>query len=126
VVERARAARVLGVDIDATPEQVRDAFRRRAREVHPDTGRGDTSAMIELNAAYEVLSARDGPDWQFATVSPADTFGDSEQPAFDDAFDRPVGRSAVGWFGIALLVAGVVMTTIVFVAAVGYDWSLSP
>ena len=134
-VERARAARVLGVDVTATPDQIRDAFRRRAREVHPDTVSGDAAAMIELNEAYDVLNARDGPGWQFggAPVSDPSTVDPSTvDPEFDDLqflqFDEDAdgrGDSGLRWFGIALLVAASVITTIVFLTAVGYDWSLS-
>ncbi|MAX82398.1 MAG: molecular chaperone DnaJ [Crocinitomicaceae bacterium] len=43
---------VLGVDPDATPDKVRDAFRRLAKKHHPDTG-GDPDIMAELNTAYQ-------------------------------------------------------------------------
>lgn len=132
ILERARAARVLGVDIMATPEQVRDAFRRRAREVHPDKVGGDSAGMAELNAEYEALSARAGDGWEFSGASTPSPQGPSRPTIDDDAtftdfIDRPVG----GWsllraFPMVLGVVGVVITTIVFVAAIGYDWSLSP
>ena len=45
---------VLGVPRDATQEEIRRAYRRRAHELHPDKG-GDAEKMKELNEAYEVL-----------------------------------------------------------------------
>jgi len=136
VVERARAARVLGVDITATPDQVRDAYRRRAREVHPDRFGGDTAAMIELNAAHEALSVRAGDGWEFAGSSTSDGSW-TPRPASDEPFDDGSADelldppSAGGWpllrvFPIVLGIVGAVTIVIVFVAAIGYDWSLSP
>jgi molecular chaperone DnaJ len=45
---------VLGVKKDASPDEVKKAFRRAAVEHHPDRG-GDEEKFKELNEAYEVL-----------------------------------------------------------------------
>ena len=45
---------VLGVDRQAGDEDIKKAYRRKARELHPDTG-GDEEAFKELTTAYEVL-----------------------------------------------------------------------
>jgi len=45
---------VLGVSQDATEDDIKKAYRRKARELHPDTG-GDPEEFKELTAAYEVL-----------------------------------------------------------------------
>lgn len=50
---------VLGVSRDATQEEVKRAFRRKARETHPDANPGDPAAeqrFREAALAYEVLS----------------------------------------------------------------------
>ncbi|MGB7859875.1 MAG: J domain-containing protein [Acidimicrobiia bacterium] len=50
---------ILGVDRDASSEQIKKAFRRIARETHPDTNPGDQSAEAkfrEAAEAYEILS----------------------------------------------------------------------
>jgi len=50
---------VLGVGRRSSLEEVRMAFRLKARQVHPDLNPGDPEALRrsqELNAAYEVLS----------------------------------------------------------------------
>lgn len=52
--------RVLGVEPAATDEQMQAAYRRLARELHPDTGSGDGARMAEVNAAWEAL--RHGAD----------------------------------------------------------------
>lgn len=47
---------VLGVSPEADRDEIRKAHRRLAREYHPDTGRGDTTAFRLMQQAYEVLS----------------------------------------------------------------------
>jgi curved DNA-binding protein CbpA len=44
----------LGVSPDASQEAVRDAYRDRVKEVHPDSG-GDEEAFKRVNRAYETL-----------------------------------------------------------------------
>lgn len=79
--------KVLGVERDADPAAIRDAYRKRARELHPDVNRADPQAeekFKDLNEANEVLSNADkrkmydrfGEDWrryQDAGISPDDT-----------------------------------------------------
>jgi molecular chaperone DnaJ len=45
---------ILGVARDASDDEIKRAYRRRARELHPDTG-GDEEEFKELTTAYEVL-----------------------------------------------------------------------
>lgn len=52
----------LGVGRDAAPEEIKKAFRRLARETHPDANPGDPKAEArfrEVAEAYEVLSDPD-------------------------------------------------------------------
>lgn len=65
---------VLGLDRDATEDEIKRAFRRKARETHPDVADHDgaEAAFKEINEAYEVLS---DPDKRrvydrFGTVNP--------------------------------------------------------
>jgi molecular chaperone DnaJ len=49
---------VLGVERGAPPEAIKGAYRKLAKEHHPDRNHGDTTAEIrfkELNEAYDVL-----------------------------------------------------------------------
>jgi DnaJ-class molecular chaperone len=51
--------KVLGVDRNATPQEIKEAFRRLAFQYHPDRNKGNPSAlekMKEINEAYAVLS----------------------------------------------------------------------
>jgi molecular chaperone DnaJ len=50
---------VLGVRRDASPEEIKSAFKKLAAQWHPDRNQGDPSAhdrFKELNLAYQVLS----------------------------------------------------------------------
>ncbi|MCD4549460.1 molecular chaperone DnaJ [Schaalia sp. lx-260] len=46
---------ILGVSRDATETEIKKAYRKKARELHPDYG-GDEEAFKELSVAYETLS----------------------------------------------------------------------
>jgi curved DNA-binding protein CbpA len=50
--------RVLGVEPDATPEQLHDAYRRLVKQHHPDRNRGSaesTRRFQDVQAAYEEI-----------------------------------------------------------------------
>jgi molecular chaperone DnaJ len=51
--------KVLGVDKKASPDEIKKAYRKLARQYHPDRNPGDTKAegrFKEISAAYDVLS----------------------------------------------------------------------
>jgi molecular chaperone DnaJ len=47
---------ILGVASDASDDDIKSAFRRRARELHPDTSGLESGPFLELQEAYGVLS----------------------------------------------------------------------
>lgn len=51
---------VLGVPADATPEQLRAAYRRRIRQTHPDMG-GDPADAARVNQAWALLNDPHSP-----------------------------------------------------------------
>lgn len=52
----AEAYRTLGVDSDASDDEVKRAYRSRVKEVHPDTESGDEESFKRVNRAYERLT----------------------------------------------------------------------
>ena len=92
---------VLGVGRDSSVEEVKKAYRRLAREEHPDANPGDPGAEArfkEATAAYEALSdperraryARFGHDGG-GVGGPADPFG-----GLGDLFETFFGGSGLG------------------------------
>ena len=63
---------ILGVDRNADQENIKRAYRRKARELHPDAG-GNEDGFKELTTAYEVLR---NPE----TRANYDRFGDPRGP----------------------------------------------
>ena len=48
---------ILGVEMDASPEEIKKNFRELAKKIHPDKTKEDSEEeMIKINKAYEVLS----------------------------------------------------------------------
>jgi len=89
---------VLGVDRNASQDQIKQAFRRLARENHPDVKKDDPQAddrFKEINEAYQVLgdSTRRAQYDRFGTVQPfgADMREGGFGP-FEDIFDMFFGR----------------------------------
>ena len=77
---------LLGVSRSATPDEIKRAFRRLARELHPDTGHNDPEAEARFKQvahAYEVLSDPDkrrrydayGPEGVAGSGPTVDPFG---------------------------------------------------
>lgn len=46
---------ILGVDEDASQKEIKEAYRKLAKEHHPDSKNGDTEKFQEINKAYKTL-----------------------------------------------------------------------
>lgn len=100
---------VLGVGRDATDEELKRAYRAKAREYHPDANQGDADdgdRFKEISLAYEVLKDperrarydRYGPEGVFAQGgggTPGDPFGGGLGDLFD-AFFNGMGGAGGG------------------------------
>jgi curved DNA-binding protein CbpA len=71
---------VLGVEPDADERDVIEAYRRRAKEAHPDHG-GTPEAFHRVKAAYEELMATDRPDGEASGDAPFDRRPTRSRPA---------------------------------------------
>jgi curved DNA-binding protein len=49
---------ILGIDRNATPDEIKSAYRKLAKQYHPDLG-GDSSKFKEINEANDILSNPD-------------------------------------------------------------------
>jgi len=77
---------ILGIDRDATPEQVKKAYRKLAHQYHPDKNQGNKEAeerFKEVSEAYETLSQPD------------------KRAAYDRFGHAGVGRAAEGFSDFA-------------------------
>lgn len=48
----------LGVSQDASPEEIKKAYRKRALETHPDRNDGNDEEFKEVQEAYEILTGK--------------------------------------------------------------------
>jgi molecular chaperone DnaJ len=46
---------ILGVTVDASPDDIRSAYRRLAKEYHPDHSKGDSGLFRQIQEAYHIL-----------------------------------------------------------------------
>ena len=93
---------VLGVARGASEDEIKRAYRQRAKELHPDRNKGGVvpaERFLELQAAYDMLTDPDGPPAGTATwgfdhgMSPEDyARGQSPHDLFGDIAGNRRGR----------------------------------
>jgi len=101
---------VLGINKDASPDEIKKAFRRAAIQYHPDKQGGDEEKFKEVNEAYEVLkdSAKRQRYDQFGHAgvggaagggNPFEGFGGGGQNVHFDFGDLGLGDIFESFFG---------------------------
>jgi DnaJ-class molecular chaperone len=68
--------KILGVDKNASKDDIKKAFRKLAHEYHPDKNKGDDKKFKEINEAYSILSDE-------AKRKQYDTFGSAGPSGFN-------------------------------------------
>src|SRR5437660_1489046 len=98
--ERPDHYKILGVGKNATDEEIKKAYRRLARQYHPDRNQGDKQAeerFKQISQAYDVLSDADKRRAYDRGGSPLGGFG---VPGFDpSSFSGGFGDILSNLFG---------------------------
>ncbi|PLS76449.1 MAG: hypothetical protein CYG61_01980 [Actinobacteria bacterium] len=106
----------LGARPDATPAELRKAYRARARVLHPDAA-GDAAAMRRLNEAWRVLGHADSRrryDEALGLGSSSGGDGSPDEPALTGHRSTPFARPGL-WFVMVV----VLLLIFVFTAYAG-------
>jgi curved DNA-binding protein len=86
---------ILGVNRNATPEEIKKAYRKQAMQHHPDRG-GDQEQFKRITEAYDILSSSDkkaaydnpGPQFNFNSQH----FNGQHSPFGGNPFDHMFGQ----------------------------------
>ena len=119
---------VLGVLPSASQDEIRVAYRMRAREVHPDTAAGKRSdasiQMAHIAEAWRVLS-----DTSLRTAYDAERVRGYSQPVAEPQeqfFNVPVQRASFPWRMIVFAAGGLIALVLVLNALSGPAVPLGP
>lgn len=125
----------LGVAPDASPGEIRAAYRRLARTHHPDAGGGAHGEMAAVNEAWRVLSDPARRAAYDASLRPAARFQVGGAGEVVDAGEHdpdwisPAEARAAHRFGVTLVAAMILAAAVLvplFVYAFMRSASLSP
>lgn len=109
-----RPHEVLGVSADATPAQIRTAYKTRAFDLHPDRVKGKEAEWQELQRAYRTLTKGDEPSVSVVSDQFVVNLAAKMSPVLNDAVDagarmvnERIGKmGGDGWFGQCLRAVG--------------------
>ena len=103
---------VLGVNKNATPDEIKRAYRKLARKHHPDVNQGQEAKFKEINEAHEVLGDPEkrrkydllGSNWQQASQQAGPEgfqrvhfeWGGAGGPGFSDFFETFFSGAGAG------------------------------
>lgn len=81
--------KILGVEKNATEDEIKKAFRKQAHKHHPDKQGGDEAKFKEANEAYSVLGDKQKRAQydQFGSAGPSGGFGGGQQGGGFGGFD---------------------------------------
>ena len=91
--------KILGVGTDATPEQIKDAYREAVKRSHPDVAGStapDSTKFREVNEAYAILSSVQArASYDLTRMKNPDAFTEISQREFDKMYN-PGARDETG------------------------------
>ena len=83
---------ILGVPRNATPEQIKKAYRKQAMANHPDRTGGDDTKFKQISEAYEILSNSDKRDAYDHPHNPFQQQRQQHNPFGNSPFDHIFGK----------------------------------
>lgn len=83
---------ILGVSKDASQKEVSDAYKRRAKQTHPDKEGGDHEEFVKVSLAFEILSNPEKREYY-------DRTGQTDQQSIkaEDILGNILGNLVVQW-----------------------------
>lgn len=104
--------RILDIPLSATDQEIKAAYRQKARAYHPDTGTGENDCFVRVQQAYEVLSSQSLRRQYDLSRSTAENWTWQESP--DVQLSKQTGGKS--WRRLAVPLIGIIL----FLAAIAF------